>query len=366
LIEIHINPSKVEEAYDISNDVEPEWDLVALETTDDCLISEIRRIEYQNSKYYVFDKTGNSVFIFDSAGKYISKLYKKGAGPDEYSKIDAFCLENKNIWVADGNMRQLICYDENLKMTERFNTYDIMGTEDIKYHNGNIYMADNWGGWTEKNMQFGTYNIRTKEVTGYVYVPPLETLREDAALWTKQSQLAKCGSSCLFTYSYCDTIFEIDDEGFHPKYRMVFSERYKDIPKPIEEYMDPNNQHIITGIEDIKQTQNWIFIGYIDQLIFRSAVYDKITGICNVYPYLIYSDLNNLEIVQFAVFFDSNRNMTAICEAETLLKFYGKESDRAKIKNESYRKKIESVVSSIDEYSNPVIIRFKLKPDSKL
>jgi hypothetical protein len=362
LIEIHIDPSKVEEAYDISNDVEPEWDIVALETTDDCLITDINRIVYQNNKYYIFDKTGNTVFMFDSVGKFISKLYKKGEGPDEYSQLEAFCLENSNIWIADV-MRWLICYDENLNMTVRLRTLDILGADDMIYYNGNICMATNWSGGDIKNMQLATYNIQTKEVTSLLHVP---RRKEGAALWIKKSQLAQCDSFCLFIQSYCDTIFQLDNKGFYPKYRMIFSERYKDIPQSIEEYMDPNNSNIIKFIEDIKQTQNKIFIGYGDQGHFRSAIYDKITGICNVYPWLIYSDLNSLIISQLAVFFDNNRNMISVFDAESFLDFYEKADDRAKIKNELYRKKIETIFSSIDEYSNHVIIRFKLKPDSKL
>jgi hypothetical protein len=363
LIEIHIDPSKVEDAYDISNDIEPEWEIVALETTDDCLITETNRIVYQNNKYYVFDKTGNTVFMFDSVGKFISKLYKKGGGPDEYSETDAFCLENKNIWIADGNMRWLICYDEDLKMTDRFGTYDIMGAYDIRYHNGNIYMATNWSGWNDRNMQLAAYNIRSKEVTGLCYVPPAS---DETAIWIKKAQLAQYDTSCLFIYSYCDTIFQLNDDGFAPKYRMIFSERYKDIPQPIEEYMDPNNSHIIKSIEDIKQSQNKIFLGYFEQMDLRYAIYDKISGICKVYPCMAYSDLNNLEIYPLFSFFDDDDNMICRYDAETFLSFFGKESDIAEIKNESYRKKIESIVSSVDEYSNHVILKFKLKPDSKL
>ncbi|MDR1593167.1 MAG: 6-bladed beta-propeller [Prevotellaceae bacterium] len=362
LIEIHIDPSKIEEAYDISNNVEPEWDIVALETTDECLISDINGIEYQNNRYYILDKAGSSVFIFDSTGKFISKLYKKGEGPDEYSEIDAFCVEGKNIWVSDGNMRWLICYDENLKMIDRFSIFEIMGAYDIKYRNGYLYLATNWSGWNEKNMQLATYNIQTKEITGLWYVPKIS---DEAAHWIKPTQLAQSGSSCLFIHSYCDTIFQIDDEGFVPKYKVIFSERYKDIPKPIEEYMDPNNKHIITGIENIKQTKNKIIIGYPDYEYLRSAIYDKVSGICNVYTVLVYSDLNNLEIYQNTTFFENN-NVVSSYPAYMFLGFYEKETDRAKIQNESYRKKIESIVSSIDEYSNHVVIRFKIKPDSKL
>ncbi|MDR0725670.1 MAG: 6-bladed beta-propeller [Prevotellaceae bacterium] len=222
-------------------------------------------------------------------------------------------------------------------------------------------MATNWSGWHEKNMQFATYNIQTKEVTGFWYVPQD---KEDAAFWRKDSQLAQYGSSCLFIHSYCDTIFQFDDEKFTPKYRMIFSERYKDVPTSIEEYMNPDNSHIISKIEDIKQTRNKIFIGYMDNKYFRSAIYDKNTGICDVYAYLTY--LNNLKLYQYITFFDDNRNVISCCDADSFLNFYGKETDRAKIDNESFRKKIESIISSIDEYSNHVVIKFKLKPDSKL
>jgi hypothetical protein len=58
--------------------------------------------------------------------------------------------------------------------------------------------------------------------------------------------------------------------------------------------------------------------------------------------------------------------MMCTYDASTFLNLFEKDSDRAKITNESYRKKIESIVSSIDEYSNHVVIRFKLKPNSKL
>jgi hypothetical protein len=209
-------------------------------------------------------------------------------------------------------------------------------------------------------MQLATYNIQTKEITGLWYVPKIS---DEMAHWIKPTQLAQSGSSCLFIHSYCDTIFQIDDEGFAPKYKVIFSEKYKDYPKPIEEYMD---QNIINGIEDIKQMPNQIMIGYMHEGYLRSAIYDKATGLCNVHTALTYSGMDSLKMYQNTTFFHDNNIMTSTFYADTFLDSYGKETDRAKIQNESYRKKIESIVSSIDEYSNHVVIRFKIKPDSKL
>jgi hypothetical protein len=363
LIEIHIDPSKVESAYDISEDVEPEFDIVALETTDNSVIGYVDKVLYQNDTYYVLDRDGATVFLFDSTGKFISKLYKKGQGPDEYSKISAFCMVDKNIWISDANLRFLICYDENLKMTERFSTFDIIGVEDIQYIDGNIYMAGNWNVWNKKNVQFAAYSIQNKSVKEFWHVPARDS---ESALFKKSSQLALSDSSCLFIHSYCDTIFQLKNNEFAPKYRMIFSERYKDTPSSIEEITDPNNSHIIRGIQDIKQTRNKIIIGYYDDVHLVSAIYDKKDEICKVYPYFIDSELNDVNLFQYGIFFDDTNNMISVCETNMFIEAFGKDTDRAKIKNEMVKKKIETIISTFDEYSNPVIIKYKLKQNSKL
>jgi translation initiation factor 6 (eIF-6) len=56
----------------------------------------------------------------------------------------------------------------------------------------------------------------------------------------------------------------------------------------------------------------------------------------------------------------------SVNEAETVLSFYSEKDNLSKIKNELSKIKIEKIKSSINEFSNPVIIRYKLKQDSKL
>ena len=66
LVEIHIDPSQEKSAYDIANDIESEWDIIALETTDSYLITAINKLYYQNGIYYLLDKGGHTVFLYDS------------------------------------------------------------------------------------------------------------------------------------------------------------------------------------------------------------------------------------------------------------------------------------------------------------
>jgi hypothetical protein len=362
LIEIKINPTKVEPAYDIADYVE-ESDVIALETTDDCIIGTINKIFFKNGIYYILDPIGSSVLLYDSSGKFISKLYKKGTGPDEYSRIASLAVERKNIWVSDDNLRSLIAYDENFKMIDRFSTMPFMAARHIAYQAENICMAGNWTDWNSRNMQIGTYDIRTKKVTGLCFVPAPNN--QKVALMNKNSQIAQWGDSCLFTYSYCDTIFQLDHSGFAPQYKIVFTERYRDIQYSIEDIMDPNKMDIIKGIEDIKQTGHRIFLGYIDGRHFRSAIYDKETGDSQVYSNLINSDLNNIILWQYETFFDE-RNIISVHSPDVIMNTFEKEGSLENIKNESAKQQIKAILSTIDTYSNPVIIRHKLKSDAKL
>ncbi|MDR0765962.1 MAG: 6-bladed beta-propeller [Odoribacteraceae bacterium] len=349
--------------YDIANDVEPAWDIVALETKDECLISSVSKVVYRNNIYYVLDRKINALFLFDSAGKFLSKINKRGRGPDEYSDASAFVVVGKNIWISDGNMRSLICYDENLEMIDRFNTWEIMGADHIEYANETIYMANNWTGWKDEgNIAFGAYDVASKQVTEFVHTP---RRGDDVARMRKQGQLSQLGDTCLFYHAFCDTIFQAYGDTCTPAYKVIFSERYEDIPLPIEKILDPDTKHIIRGLEDIDQTRNTVLIGYFESDFFVSALYDKKTGTCQVYRKIINSNLNNLPIYRYNTFFDGDQIISAYDNLEPVVNAfaYGKLNE---LKNESDKEKIRSALTGLTSYSNPVLIRFKLREDSKL
>jgi hypothetical protein len=344
LVEVHINPAKVEPAYDIANDIEAEWDIVALETTDNCLISDIDKLIYQNGIYYLLDKKGSTVFLYDSTGKFISKLFKKGAGPDEYSTIEALAIVNKNIWVSDPNMRSLIAYNENLEMIDRYKTWDIMGIYDMVAINENICIATNWSGWNDENITCGMYDIANHETNGLLYVPKQD---DKTAIFKKTNQLARYENSCLFIYSYCDTVFEIKDMKSYPTYKVVFTERYEDIPLPIEKIMDASLSQQIRGIEDIKQTQKNIFISYVDNHNFMTAIYNKSKETSLVYPHLVNSNIGNFKHFMYSTFFEDSY-IISVHNPDNIIGFFSEDANRSMIKNESDLIKIDKIMSSIN------------------
>jgi hypothetical protein len=70
---------------------------VQLETTDDCLVSNmIFKIKEFNGRYCLIDRKQNAFFCFDSTGKYLFKIQSRGQGPNEYMWLDDFCIDTFN------------------------------------------------------------------------------------------------------------------------------------------------------------------------------------------------------------------------------------------------------------------------------
>ncbi|MDR2119830.1 MAG: 6-bladed beta-propeller [Tannerella sp.] len=63
-------------------------ELIPLETNQDVLIGQLRKIIFHNGRYYTFDRQQQTVHVFDDKGKFIFKIDGRGQGPDEYPSLD--------------------------------------------------------------------------------------------------------------------------------------------------------------------------------------------------------------------------------------------------------------------------------------
>lgn len=61
--------------------------IVPLATNDECLISNIDRLEIVDGKFYIMDHMSQSVYVFNPDGSYAGKIHKHGRGPGEYTNL---------------------------------------------------------------------------------------------------------------------------------------------------------------------------------------------------------------------------------------------------------------------------------------
>lgn len=68
-------------------------EIVKLETKSSCLISEITRVEMNDS--YFFIKDFDNLYTFTRNGKFVAQIGEKGNGPNEYITLSTFFIDDK-------------------------------------------------------------------------------------------------------------------------------------------------------------------------------------------------------------------------------------------------------------------------------
>lgn len=130
-------------------------EIVPLETTPECLISQIDKLEIADDKLYLLDDEQDFIFIFSRQGKFINKIDDIGRGPEEYYELSDFHIDDSLIYVTVGSGRnKVICYDLNGVYQKSFATgYPAQRiTTDSNY----IYVYYNF--WNRNRYNVGVYD----------------------------------------------------------------------------------------------------------------------------------------------------------------------------------------------------------------
>ncbi len=110
---ILIDPEKINGKINLSTILSDSVEIIPLETTEECLIGEIKRLEFTPSAIYISDKPTNKIFEFDLSGKYKKTIGKIGPGPGEYSRLGDFAIVGDSIIVSDNYTGKYIIYNVN-------------------------------------------------------------------------------------------------------------------------------------------------------------------------------------------------------------------------------------------------------------
>lgn len=78
------------------NDLVDSISVVKLETNSECLINLMTQVISYKNRFYIYDRRLYSILCFDSNGKYLFKINKKGRGPEEYSNCEFINIDKYN------------------------------------------------------------------------------------------------------------------------------------------------------------------------------------------------------------------------------------------------------------------------------
>ncbi|HBZ24632.1 MAG TPA: hypothetical protein DEO54_00150 [Rikenellaceae bacterium] len=91
-ISVDLDQSDKVSIFDLADSIS----IVQFETTNESLFKYISKVIPYKNRFYVFDKLSLTVFCFDSTGKFLFKINKKGRGPEEYEYVEDIYIDNFN------------------------------------------------------------------------------------------------------------------------------------------------------------------------------------------------------------------------------------------------------------------------------
>ncbi|MCM1108047.1 MAG: 6-bladed beta-propeller [Clostridium sp.] len=101
---------------EVSKDFTPKTHIryLPLETTDECLIGYIDKIESDDANIFIFDNTNNQVLRFSQQdGRFLNRIGNYGRGPGEYIDLNEISINKakKEIYLIDFQLYKLICFN---------------------------------------------------------------------------------------------------------------------------------------------------------------------------------------------------------------------------------------------------------------
>ncbi len=72
---------------------------IRLETNPNCLLGRIRQVIIKKNHIYILDISSHAIFVFDKYGKFVSKLDKRGKGPEEYSSLGPTLVDDDEKYI---------------------------------------------------------------------------------------------------------------------------------------------------------------------------------------------------------------------------------------------------------------------------
>jgi hypothetical protein len=238
-------------------------EVIKLNTTDSSIIDFVNKVLIDGD--LVFIKGGNSVFKFDKQGNFLSKLSKKGGGPDEYTNLTDLILlpEQKKIWIYDSNQRAIFQYTYDFEYEFDYAlSYPLFGLE--KMDNGLV----GTGGYLNVLDKFsGLYFFAGDDISkGYEFSKSELNFNPEKSKYLhidRHDHFSKTNNGFNFVNSFNDTIYKISpDFSVAPEFFIDFGN--KKVTE--EELVGKDYTSIVDVFQYINSTEKSFNVGNIVNL----------------------------------------------------------------------------------------------------
>ncbi len=355
LEEILIDPEAFEKYLDLSEILNDSIEIVPLETTEKCLISEITQIELYKDKIYMSDNGNAKVFVYTTTGHFLYSIGRQGTGPGEYSYLGNFTFKEDSILIQDLYRNKYVVYDL-YGNSYREIPYNVYHNEIVSFDNIG-YLISNYGESSYGNFNLFKFNFRTSNVISPEI--PFDEKQTDKSRYRLRRYSSKYDDAATLIYPLNDTIYTLKKDIVHPSYVIHFTSR--NLPENLDVDRDMLFQFVrknryLKGFEYLQNSQDYLLGYYIDDS-FKYFIYDKRNTSVHVGKWLSIGLFGNMIFHYF--YTTTNGELYLLQDADTFS--FNWKSMRTYCTNSYYREKIDSIVGKIGDDSNPILFKCKFK-----
>ena len=253
------------------NDISSNVKLIQLETVNESLLSESIYLVYEDENLIIIaDGRTQTIFIFDSNGKFKSKIRKVGNGPGDYVYLTyvTFDADNSTILVFDNGNQKIISYDLKGTHMGSKSTKDKIYGNVLLMEKGKIITMN-----TRGEYQISLFDAAFNILKEYLPFDPNFTDRE------KSITLLSCGRGRTKEYIvlnniFCDTIYSFSAISHSPI--AIWDKGRKELPKKdLGDFLNllrQENSYIVP--RGIDRFSHFLLIRYIHQGLYITTLWD--------------------------------------------------------------------------------------------
>lgn len=240
------------------------YEIVPLETIQDCLIGEATNIWLRNDKIIVYDEKSKGVFVFNRDGTYYSRILAIGQGPGEYPPIiNDVVVTQSHICIFPPVAGKIFLYDFDGQFCNTIDLQGGWGDTFFTFDEKNYYLINIWSDSRKGLYHFFRLMPEKGKIESF---HPFDKLAiKERRGWGLDNYCSVYNNRALVLISTMDTIYEINNRNeFHPLYfvdiiknriprKLAEGDAYTALERSIE------NQYI-TGANKIMESSKHIFL----------------------------------------------------------------------------------------------------------
>lgn len=221
---IHINPFEASEEINLSEFVDSII-YIKLQTDSICVLGRLHDIIIREKYIYASDISQQILFVFDKNGKYITKLDKRGKGPDEYLRMSGVFIDDNEEFIelinSSGKNSILKYSNITFKLIEKRPIINISSNSCIRHANSYYFATQqNENIINDKPTNANLIIIKENRV---VKLFDKNIITNHSSFSPYLESFIKNDKNELFvSIVYDNTFYRIEDLSVHPAIRIDF------------------------------------------------------------------------------------------------------------------------------------------------